>query len=185
VEKFCDDPNGPMPGTKKNKKDVVAEYFKAAAYPLDDWKIDLKATYSGEQIQGYWKAANALRWKPVEVADLDTRIIVGQSSQMWYGATWIFVPETLALDLDFHLHPMTTLTWSLNGKTLALPAAPKGGPRADHPVVRQNVTLAKGWNQVMFRGFNVGYTPFRAGVTLAGPQESLWKVKLSGTPRAE
>ena len=37
----------------------------------------------------------------------------------------------------------------------------------------------------MFRGYCVGYPPFRAGLVLDGPPEKLWTLKLSATPPGE
>ena len=55
AEKFRDDLNGLMPGTNKDMKTAGREFCEAAKYPPDDGKVDLKATYSGEIVQGYWE----------------------------------------------------------------------------------------------------------------------------------
>ncbi|HYG77350.1 MAG TPA: hypothetical protein VEK08_20255 [Planctomycetota bacterium] len=184
AEKFKDDPNGIFPGTNKNFKDVVADFCKSAIYPPDKGPIDFNARYSGEMIQGYWKPMDGIKWRGASVAELDSRVILGSSSQVWYGATWIYVPEDLSLEVDFHGHPMTTLSWTLNGQPLKVGKMKEAGS-LHRMSARESVAFKKGWNQIVFRGFCVGYPPFRAGVTLAGPAESLWKVNLSGAPKTE
>ena len=72
---------------------------------------------------------------------------------------------------------MTALHWTLNGESLS---ASHGG--VDVRVSSEKHTLRAGWNLLMFRGYCWGYPPFRAGLILAGPAESLWQVQLSGTP---
>lgn len=38
--------------------------------------------------------------------------------------------------------------------------------------------LRKGWNNVFFRGFNVGYAPFHIGIVIHGDPALLWRLKL-------
>jgi len=46
----------------------------------------------------------------------------------------------------------------------------------------RRVHLRKGWNAVGFRGYCVGYPPFRAGLVLSGAPEKLWTVRISAQP---
>jgi hypothetical protein len=59
-----------------------------------------------------------------------------------------------------------------------------GKGRSDDPisVLEKTLTLHHGWNQLFFRGYCVGYSPFRAGLVLAGPAETLWRLRLSTVP---
>jgi hypothetical protein len=81
---------------------------------------------------------------------------------------------------------MTSLRWFLNGDRLAIKAAkPAGHDNSKYPVDVENVVLRQGWNQVMFRGYCVGYPPFRAGLVVGGQQEKLWSLSFSATPPPE
>ena len=107
---------------------------------------------------------------------------------MWYGATWINVPGTTELEFQFQSHPQTQLRWTLNGEPVAVPAAAytplaEGGSHCTQAT--KKVTLRAGWNQVAFRGYCVGYPPFRVGLVLDGAQEKLWDLQLAGVPPQE
>jgi hypothetical protein len=108
----------------------------------------------------------------------------GLGGQVYYGATWIYTPADMELTFRFQGHPMTTLRWFLNGQPL------KTGPfEQETGVVRMlasnKATLKAGWNELRFRGYCVGYPPFRAGLVLSGAEEKLWKLRLSDTPPTE
>jgi hypothetical protein len=182
-EKLTADPNGPMPGTNKDWKQATRELCEAAAYPPDE-KVDLAAVYRGEMIDGYWAKPGEVRWRKAAIDDLDTRVRCGLGGQTYYGAAWLHVPADMELEFRFQGHPMTQLRWFLNGRPL------ETGPfKEEANVVRtvasKSVTLKAGWNEVRFRGYCAGYPPFRAGLALAGPEDKLWKVRLSDAPPAE
>jgi hypothetical protein len=44
------------------------------------------------------------------------------------------------------------------------------------------MTLREGWNQIFWRGYCVGYAPFRVGLILHADEPTLWQLKFSGTP---
>ena len=46
----------------------------------------------------------------------------------------------------------------------------------------QSLKLRSGWNHVQFRGYCVGYPPFRVGLVLDGPQDKLLSLSLAATP---
>ncbi|MCY2988931.1 MAG: hypothetical protein NTY19_13830 [Planctomycetota bacterium] len=179
-EKLTFDPQGPMPGTNQDWKQATRELCEAAAYPADA-QVDLAAAYRGDLIAGYWNKLGEVRWRNAPVDDLDTRVRCGSGGQVYYGVTWLHVPAETELEFQFQGHPMTPLRWFLNGQTLAT------GPfREEAQTVRlvasQPVTLRAGWNEVKFRGYCVGYPPFRAGVILTGAEEKLWTLRLSDLP---
>jgi len=179
AEKFVDDP--------KNKEEVKA-FYDNAAYPPDDGKVDPKATYSGPLIQGYWKDPKEIRWKPVEIADMDTRAVVGGGSQVWYGATWIYSPTAQEMTFELQGHNMTYLRWFLNGEPLASTNPEKHyKPSPTIRILRtasEKVSLRQGWNQVYFRAYNVGYAPFKVGLVLKAPAEQLWPLRFSNQPQS-
>ncbi len=179
-EKLTLDPQGPMPGTNRDWKQATRELCEAAAYPPDE-QVDLAAAYRGDLIAGYWNKLGEVRWRKAPVDDLDTRVRCGSGGQVYYGVTWLYVPVETELEFQFQGHPMTPLRWFLNGQALAT------GPfREEAQTVRlvasQPVTLRAGWNEVKFRGYCVGYPPFRAGLILTGAEEKLWTLRLSDTP---
>ena len=188
VEKFSIDPNGVVPGTDKNTKDAVREFFDAAKYPpdkgaFDAGAFDLKAVYRGEQIEGYWPKNNEIRWQPATIADLDTRAVLGGGAQLWYGATWIRAAQAVDLEMEFQGHPQTHLRWSLNGQ--AIDIGPYRATASEKLMLAdKTLSLQAGWNRIMFRGYCVGYPPFSVGLVVKGAPEKLWKLQLSNTPPA-
>lgn len=180
AEQFKYDPNGNMPGTNKEMKQAVREFYEAATYPPDSGKVDTKEVFKGEMIRGYWNDPREVRWKPASVADLDTRVVLG-GAEVWYGATWIHVPAATELEFQFQSHPMTHLRWTLNGEQVKVGEYKDVAGGRRH-VATKNLTLQPGWNQMMFRGYCVGYSPFRAGLVLNGPEEKLWSLKVSAEP---
>lgn len=188
TEKFKADPNGNLPGTKKQMKDAVREFCEAATYPPDSGKVELGASYTGEMIRGYWNDPRTVRWKPASIAELDTRALLGGGGQVWYGATWINVPAAIELEFQFQSHPQTHLRWTLNGEPVTVPTSaykplPDGGLHRTQAV--KKLTLRAGWNHVGYRGYCQGYPPFRVGLVLDGAQEKLWDLQLSGAPPQE
>lgn len=172
TEKFSPDPHGSV-------KDAVRKFFEAAAYPPDDGKVDLAASYSGSQVQGYWRDPGKVRWRLESVAELDTRIHLGGGGQLWYGATWMHVPAETALEFQLYGYSQGYMRWFLNGQPLKVKAGKPEYGKEPRPVA---VTLPAGWSQVFFRGYCVGYPPFRAGLVLTGPPEALWSLRLAATP---
>ena len=173
AEHFHYDPN--LPGEKER----VRAFCDAATYPPDDGVVDPEAVFRGPLHRGYWPDPGAVRWKNATTADLDTRLTLGGGAQVWYAATWIHVPEEMELEFQFQGHPMTPLRFFLNGRQVL------SGEILGQRIIRtasRNLTLRRGWNQVMLRGYCVGYSPSRAGLVLAGPPEKLWSLRLSAMP---
>ena len=115
AERFKYDPNGNIPGTNKEMKAAVREFYEAATYPPDSGKVDKQEVFKGEMIRGYWRDPREVRWKAASVADLDTRVVLG-GAEVWYDATWIHVPAATELEFQFQSHTMTHLRWTLNGE---------------------------------------------------------------------
>lgn len=174
AEKFVADP--------RNKKEVEA-FYEQAAFPPDDLVVDPAVKFTGEQIAGYWKPNKEISWKPAEIADMDTRVVLGAGSQVWYGATWIYSPQ--AADVEFILqgHKMTFIRWFLNGERMALSEKDYVDDKALHRrIAKRSVQLRAGWNSVFFRGYNTGYAPFKIGLVVNAPNPVLWSLRFSGKP---
>ena len=62
------------------------------------------------------------------------------------------------------------------------PADCSKGNDHSHLVATRTLTLRAGWNQILYRGYCVGYPPFRVGLVLDGPGEKLWLLQLSASP---
>jgi hypothetical protein len=174
AEQFIPDPRDKM-------KDAVHAFCEAAKYPPDDGKVDLAAVYKGDSIHGYWNGPAEVRWRPATVADLDTRVVLGPSAQTWYGATWVYAPAETELEFRFQLHPQTFLRFFLNGQ-LVQSGEVQAARDQKFPTIAKPLKLRTGWNQLLFRGYCIGYPPFRAGIVLAGPPEKLFQLKLSANP---
>ncbi len=172
AEKFKEDAN------PQAMKDAVRKFSEAGRYPPDDGKVDLKAVYSGEMVRGYWNDPGQVKWKAATIADLDTRVTLGPSAQTWYGVTWMHVPEETELEFAFQGHPQTFLKYFLNGEVV-FEGEIKQVRDTMPPVAKKQVKLRAGWNQVMFRGYCIGYPPFRAGLVVGGEEAKLWKLKVS------
>ncbi|HEX8914664.1 MAG TPA: hypothetical protein VF796_20100 [Humisphaera sp.] len=183
AEKFRADLNGQMPGTTKDWKQAAKQFAEAATYPPDAGPIDLAAVYRGDLLRGYWPDPREARWKPAEIADLDARVVFGPAAQTWFAATWVYAPKPTEVEFRFQGHPQTTLKWTLNGQQI-LTGEIKGRPgdAAQRPTAGKTVALRQGWNEVRFRGYCVGYPPFKAGLIVAGPPEVLWQLRFTATP---
>jgi hypothetical protein len=180
AEKFTSDPNGLMPGTNKDWKQAAREFCEAAAYPPDDCLVARDAIFKGEQIRGYWPDPREARWKPATIAELDSRVVLGASAQVWYGATWLHVPTASEVGVHFQGHPQTSLRWFLNGQSVT--GLDFKGGTGSRTAAAKKLGLRPGWNQLVFRGYCVGYPPFRAGLVLDGPAETLWNCRFSDMP---
>jgi hypothetical protein len=182
AEKFKADLNGTMPGTGKDFKQAGREFCEASRFPPDAGKVDLKEVFTGEMLHGYWGQPREVRWRKATVEDLDTRVLLGESAQVWYGASWVHAPQDLEVEFQFQGHPQTVLRWFLNGEKVQ-----DGEIQGDvrKAAVSKTLTLRKGWNEVLFRGYCVGYPKFRAGLVFAGPAERLWQLRLSAVPPGE
>lgn len=165
-----------LPGSDKDKGRTFGE---ASQYPPDEAGASFSATYRGPLTKGYWNDPGEVRWKTASIADLDTRVVLGPSAQVWFGATWIHAPEDVELDFQLQGHPQTYLRFMLNGKPIHSGEIKEKGSRN---VETKRVKLAKGWNDVRFRGYCVGYPPFRAGLVISGTPEQLWTLRLSAQP---
>lgn len=184
TERFIQDPNGYISGTKTDMKLAVVEFCEAGKYPPDDGKVKLDAIYAGDMIRGYWPDPREVRWKPATIADLDTRVKLGDGGQVWYGATWIHSPSDTELDFHFQSHfNQTHIRWFLNGERLQIQTADYVVQKnAKIPTATRTLKLHAGWNQVMFRAYCTGYAPFLVGLSLSASPENLWPLKLSAQP---
>lgn len=179
AERFKDDPQGKM-------KDDVRAFYDKTVFPPDQGPVDFNATYAGDVVRGWWKDPGKVSWKPASVADLDTRVIVGRSAQLWYGATWIHAPAETSVELALQVHPQTVTRWFLNDEPLFAGGDKDyqpGGGRNHLRVVSRTVALNAGWNQIRYRAYNYGYTPFRIGLVVKGEPEKLWRLGFSGDVR--
>lgn len=179
AEKFAPDPNGNFPGTDVEFKKVVQEFCEKLAPPPQGKPVDLSVEFRGPQVQGYWRDPGLVKWRPAVVADLDPRVTLGPSGQVWFGATWVHVPADAKLTFRFQEHHQTTLRWSVDGVPVRTSLVDK-----EKCLTTADVNLKAGWNEVAFRGYCVGYPPFRVGLVLDGPAETLWGLKLRGAPPA-
>ncbi|MDB5296894.1 MAG: hypothetical protein JWO31_2877 [Phycisphaerales bacterium] len=165
-------------------KAETRRFFDAARYPPDGEGVNPAAPYAGPQLQGYWPKVSEARWKPAAIADLDTRLTFGTGAQLWYAATWVHAPQDVTVDCAFRTSRMAEVGFWLNGErvdtgTFAAAAGEAGVLRADKPL-----RLRQGWNEIRLRGYCYGYPPLRAGLTLLGPADALWTLRLSGRPPA-
>jgi len=184
AERFISDPSGFISGTKTDMKRAVADFCEAAKYPPDDGRVDLHSVFTGPMIRGYWNDPREVRWMPAAVADLDTRVKLGDGGQVWYGATWVHSPAGEVVEFQFQSHfNQTHIRWFLNGESLPVGFADYDGSRdKGRTVATRTVRLRAGWNQIQFRAYCTGYAPFRAGLVIQGPAEKLWPLGLSATP---
>ena len=116
-EKLTADPNGPMPGTKKDWKQATRELCEAAVYPPDE-KVDLARSLPRRHDRRLLgpsrrKCAGA---RPRSRISIPACTAARRAD--YYGATWIHVPAETELEFKFQGHPMTPLRWFLNGQPL-------------------------------------------------------------------
>lgn len=160
-------------------KEEVKRFYEAAVYPPDNGPVDPKSVFTGEMIRGYWPDPRQVRWTKASIADLDTRVTLGRGSQVWYGSSWIYTPEAMTLEFAFRGHKMTPIRWSINDVPVPLPEKDYTDVRDTRHTLSasRHLPLRKGWNHLFFRGYNVGYAPFRIGIVLKGDPAQLWKLK--------
>ncbi len=190
TERFRQDPGGLIQGTNLDMKDAVRDFFRGEHFPPDKAEVDPKAVFSGPLVRGYWQDPGQVKWRHAVVDPLDTRIRCGDGGQVWYGAAWIYSPLEVRIDAEFQSHPQTELRWSLNAAAIDLPdkdyaepdpqSIPK--PHEGVRVGKRPITLRTGWNEMRFRGFCWGYPPFRAGLVLKAPTDTLWPLRLAAMP---
>jgi hypothetical protein len=167
-------------------KEEVRRFFEAAAYPPDNCKVDVREIFQGPVIEGYWDKLKQITWKPATIADLDTRVLLGGGSQVWYGAAWIYAPGETDVEFDFQIHQMTYTRWFLNDQKLDTPEdynKYKDNETMHRRSFSSGVRLKSGWNQVFFRAYCVGYSPFRIGLVLKASPEKLWLLRFSNQPK--
>jgi hypothetical protein len=170
--------------------DPVTRFFDAASYPPERGAVDPNAVFTGEKIRGYWPDPGEVRWEPRSVLDGDTRVVLGDGAQMWYAASWVYAPEDTPLEFDFQGRLQAILTYFVNGNKVhegelqdRSPDDPESASGIDR-VGALLVTLHRGWNEILIKGYCIGCPPFRAGLVLKGPTEKLWSLRLSGYPPA-
>jgi len=169
-------------------KQPVIDFFEQASYPPDNNVVNPTEKFTGEQISGFWGAPREIGWCKATVADLDTRVKIADGGQLWYGATWVYAPTAVEVDINFGGHNMTYIRWFINGESLDI--TDKEYVRSEtaetHGAYRyapRTVQLKAGWNQFNFRAYCVGYPPFRIGLIINAKESILWNLKLSGTPQ--
>jgi len=176
AERFSADPG--------NKEEVRA-FFEAASFPPDDGQVDAKAVFTGAMIQGYWRDPRQVAWQSATIEDMDTRVVLGYGSQVWYGATWIHAPAEAQVEFQLQGHNMTYIRWRLNdGDIKAADKDYRNDTVGSRRIASQTVTLRPGWNQVFFRAYNTGYVPFRVGLVLQAAPELLWQLRFANAPPA-
>lgn len=165
-------------------KPLVRDYFENAVFPLDGnpGAPDANASYTGPMTRGWWGDAEngALRWRAVPIAEVDSRVVVGLGSQLWYGAVRIESKRDLEIPLELHSHPMTHIRWHLNGEALPLDDTDYADdPASDQfrRIATRRVRLRAGDNLLSFRAYCVGYPPFRVGARLLASSEDVWSLR--------
>jgi len=181
---------GMNPHSLADKKAVI-DFYEKAEYPPDNNIVNPAEKFSGELIHGYWGKPREIGWRKASVADLDVRVDGGAASQAWYGATWIWAPANVEVEVEFSGHLQTYIRWFINGDPFEIAFKEyRPGVRTDVPRTYQGairtVWLKAGWNQVSWRTYSTGYAvtgaPFRIGLTVRAKDDVLWKLKFSGEP---
>jgi hypothetical protein len=168
------------------EKRAVHEFFRSAEYPPDDRRVDLDATYRGPRTM-IWSGRplevreHTVRWREKNTPGRSAVLRVGGQTELHYAATWIYLPTDCELRVHFHTMTHNVATYWINGRKIHLGW---GRKRSEQKEAVRTVEFDAGWNKVFFRGYCYGYA-LRAGLTLEGPEELLWKVKTSATPPDE
>ncbi|MGI6494921.1 MAG: hypothetical protein ACOX5G_02320 [Kiritimatiellia bacterium] len=155
-------------------------------FPPDGGNVDRSATYEGELVRGYWGDPGVVRWHVRDIAALDSRVFFGPSAQVWYGAAWIHAPAETTLDAQFLVSLQCTPRWYLNGELVEglqyVELANNDVTGHATAGARIPITLRKGWNQILGRGFCVGFPPVKLGLRFYGEDELLWPLSFSVNP---
>jgi len=78
------------------------------------------------------------------------------------------------VELQLQGHPATYSRWSLNGRAAPISGELKETNTGNRRAAGCKVSLEGAWNEVRFRAYGTGYSPFRAGAIVSGPAEKLW-----------
>lgn len=171
-------PNDPHPQTKGHA--FALKFFRNAAYPLDDRKVDMKAVYKSPLTQDVKGVQRELRWTPV-VATVTDFVMACGGTEFGYAATWVYLPEACKLECDvIAISGGGVARMWVNDVELQHAATNYADRSA--PVPKQTIAFRKGWNQVFIRGFGLS-GGLKCGLVLHGPKELLWSVKVSATPQ--
>ena len=171
---------------RRSEKRAVHDFFRNAEYPPDDREVDLEASYRGPGTM-VWSGRplkvreHTVRWKQKNTPGRSAVLPVGGQTQLHYAATWIYVPTDCELRVHFHTMTHNVATYWVNGRKIHLGWRRK---RSEQKRAARTIEFDAGWNKVFFRGYCYGYS-LRAGLTLEGPEELLWKVKTSARPPVE
>ena len=105
--------------------------------------------------------------------------ILGHAAQCYYATTWIYSPIDQKLDCTFIVeHPQNVASFQIGDAVIAADSF------KNDKMIRNRTSVAfkKGWNQVFYRGYSVGYGS-HCGMLVHGTHEQLWALKFSPTPQ--
>lgn len=162
-------------------KEAATALLTAAQYPPDQ-KVDPSASYSGVLIQGYWPPLPSVSWKSqTSASETDPSVSLGNCAQVWFADTWIYSAGNQPVESTLRSSPMVVPKLRLNGIGQAISAEKPDPTNAGLRIRSVSLNLHQGWNEVLLRGFCVGYPPLRMGLSITGPSASLWGLRLSAT----
>ncbi len=175
AEKFTWDPPGKM-------KDEVRAFFEQARYPPDSGTFDPKATFTGDQLTGYWNPVREARWQPTEVEALDARVHFGKGgAQVWYATAWVRAEAETAVSVIIHNMPQSRVRLTLDDVKIFDNESKKEIANA-WLTSTVPVTLTPGWHRLQIRTYAWGYGSAKAGIAIDAPLEKLWGLSCSGRP---
>jgi len=160
-------------------KKSIQKFFDETTYTLDERNVDLKATFTGPQTISNAGGPTALRWQSKQAKSDEDSISLGHAGQLYFASAWIYSPIDQKLDCTFATVNPQNFARFFVGDQKFIADSSKGGDKSQRQKLA--VQFNKGWNQVFYRGYCVGYSS-RVGFTVHGTPEQLWALKCSSTP---
>lgn len=174
-EKLKERPNDPHPQPKGHA--FSKQFYKDRTYPPDGGNVDLKAVYEGPETEDVRGARHKVRWRPMSISGDFITAAEGRPTCA-FAATWIYFPQGTDMECDIICPTIGDSGIWINDQ----PAARKYTGWGMSPRKQQTLRFRKGWNKIFCRGWT-SWGGMNFGLVLKGPEEVLWSVKVSPTPR--
>lgn len=158
-------------------KTAIKNFYENAKYSIEESAVNLTKAYSGPETETSSGKRN-LKWQTMMTKGNQQFINLGPAGRLYFAAAWVYVPEDMELECEFVLPiPMNNARYKIGDQTFQI----KDSGHRDKPSLQQKAHFAKGWNQVLYRGYAYGYSQ-GFGMLLHGTPEQLWQVRLSPYP---
>jgi len=171
-------PRNQTPGESKWST-FAKRFYQKAEYPPDKGDFNFEKTYKGPETTDHEGKVQEVGWRTLTGSKLPL-VADPVPFRLYFATTWIFVPEDRKLVCRFTTNEGATGNcrgW-LNGKLLPEVAMNNFDVAGTEVARKAELPFKKGWNQVVLRGWG-NWCPEWFGLTVDGPEDTLWTLKVS------